>query len=72
MKMLIDPDVQAVAEFMQNRIAVNRLVPVAEGLAKMATILWGRFIPEEVAILRLEEQPLTSVCGQRTQSSAIE
>jgi hypothetical protein len=39
MKLVFDPDVQAVAEFMQSRIAVNRLVPVADGLAKMATVL---------------------------------
>ena len=72
MEVIIDPDIKSVAEFMQTSIAANRLVPVAEGLAKMAPILWGRFAPEEVATLRLEEQPPISACGLHKQPSASE
>lgn len=71
MNLEIDEDVKAVAEFMQERIAASRLVSVADGLAKMAPILWGRHPSEEVAALRLSSNS-TFVCDPHTQPSASE
>jgi hypothetical protein len=50
--MIVDDDVKAVAEFMQGRIAASRLVAVADGLAAMAPLLWGRFQPEAIQAIR--------------------
>lgn len=60
----IDPDLQAVAEFMQRSIPTARLVSVAAGLHAMAPLLWGQ---HEACAIR----PLTlSACGLHTQSDA--
>lgn len=53
MDFVIDSDVQAVAEFMQQRIAATRLVSVADGIAKVAPLLWGRYTPEDIQVLDL-------------------
>lgn len=54
MDLRVDPDVQEVAEFMQRRIAASRLVGVADALAAIAPVLWGRYQPEMVDALRLD------------------
>lgn len=56
--MIVDDDVRVVAEFMQGRIAASRLVAVANGLAAMAPLLWGRYQSEDVQIVRLEADPI--------------
>src|SRR5258708_26610209 len=66
---VVDADVQAVAEFMQARIAASRLVAVADGLAAMAPLLWGRDKAESIQMLRLEPPQIT-VCAERTPLSA--
>jgi hypothetical protein len=48
MDLEIDKDVKAVAEFMQERIEASRLVSVADGVARMAPILWGRYPAQTV------------------------
>ena len=58
--LVADPDVQAVAEFMQARIAASRLVAVADGLAAMAPLLWGRYAAEAVQALRLDAGAITA------------
>ncbi len=70
MELMIDDDVRAVAEFMQQRVAAARLVPVAEGIAKVASLLWGRYTPEDVRVLRLEHPPIA--CEPHRQPVSIE
>ena len=67
---VMDSDVQEVAEFMQTRIAASRLVAVADGLAAVAPLLWGRYTAEAIQALRLEANRITD-CAERTQSGAI-
>jgi hypothetical protein len=41
MNLEIDPDVKAVAEFMQSNVAADRLERVADAIGKLAPLLWG-------------------------------
>jgi GTPase len=68
--MYVDEDVQAVAAFMQGRIAASRLVAVADGLAALAPLLWGKFQPETIQAVRLEHAPITP--AERTPAVASE
>jgi hypothetical protein len=72
MELLIDPDVKAVAEFMQGRFSTARLVAVANGLAAIAPLLWGQYQPDEVQTLRLACDAPTSTHDRHTQSIANE
>jgi hypothetical protein len=58
MNLEIDPDVKMVAEFMQEKIAASRLKGTAEGLAAIATLLWGRYEPEDIQVLQLSAMPI--------------
>ena len=40
-KIVIDSDLQAVLEFMQDRIAATKLIQLADSLPQMARLLWG-------------------------------
>jgi hypothetical protein len=71
MNMIVDEDVRAVAQFMQERLPASRLVPVADGIAAIAPLLWGHFQREEVRTLRLKSDPISS-CVEQTQSAANE
>ncbi len=53
MELQIDPDVKAVAEFMQEWVPAARLVSVVGGLAAIAPVLSGRYPAEEVTALKL-------------------
>lgn len=65
MQLQFDPDVQAVAEFMQRNIEAARLVSVAAAVAALAPILWGRYAAEPVVPLALgEHQPSITSNGQ--------
>jgi hypothetical protein len=67
MELICDPDVQAVLEFMQERIPACRLVASAEGLPQLARLLWGHFPQESCRHLRLEVpklRPLQSVASE--------
>ena len=66
MTLSADPDVQAVAEFMQACIPTARLVGVAAGVSALAPLLWGHYEAEAVRSLRLRAD------GPRTQSNASE
>ena len=57
--MEIDPDVKAVAEFMQRNVAAAKLVGVAASVSALAPILWSRYEKEEVDALLLREPPIT-------------
>lgn len=72
MELVLDPDVQAVAEFMQQRMHANRLVAVANGIAGIAPLLWGRHQQEEIYTLRLREAAPTSAPRPSKQSVASE
>lgn len=61
MQLQMDPDVLAVAVFMQERLTADRLVPVSQAIAEIAPALWGRFERSEVRTLSLvAAQPSTS------------
>jgi hypothetical protein len=49
----IDPEVHAVVEFMQRNLQCSHMVAVAEAVAKLAPILWGRYAAEQVTPLQL-------------------
>jgi len=71
MEIAIDEDVKAVAEFMLEHVAANRLVAVAKGMAAIAPLFWGQHRPEEIQTLRLvAPKPTISVRGPHKQSSA--
>jgi hypothetical protein len=59
-ELMIDPDVKAVAEFMQANIAAAKLVAVADGLQAIAPLLWGQHDTESVTALRLCAMPLSA------------
>ena len=58
MNIVIDPDVKAVAEFMQERIEARKLVGVADSLRALAPILWGRHGKEPIAAIELVAEPI--------------
>jgi hypothetical protein len=61
MDLVIDPDVRAVAEFMQSKMPTSKLVGIADGIARIAPTLWGRYMPESVSVLMLSHpQPSAS------------
>jgi hypothetical protein len=68
MEVVIDPDVKAVAEFMQSKIETRKLVGVAESLRVIAPILWGHYDRVPVKGIELATPPVRS----ETQSNASE
>jgi hypothetical protein len=56
-ELLIDPDLKAVLEFMQERMEASRLVAVASGVAAIAPLLWGQYSTEEVKLIQLICRP---------------
>lgn len=71
MRLEIDNDVKAVIEMMLATIPANRLVSVANGVQKIAPILWGQYESETVQPIALRHSSI-SACGQRMQPSATE
>ena len=69
MNLEIDEDVKAVIEMMVATIPASRLVSVANGVQKIAPILWGRFQGEDVYPLSLTATPI-SRCGQHMPASS--
>jgi hypothetical protein len=49
MNLILDPDTQRLAEFMQGTFPATKLIPLAEALAALAPILWKRYGREEFA-----------------------
>jgi hypothetical protein len=66
MKLRLDADVQAVAEFMQRSIPASRLMGVVAGLHTLAPLIWGRYDRVDVIPADL------SAHDPRTQSSATQ
>ena len=60
MNLEIDPDVKATLAFMQRNVPAARLVAVAEAAAKIASIIWGQYETEDIAALRLQEEPISA------------
>lgn len=71
MSLEIDPDVRAIAEFMQANFAATKLVTIAEALSALAPILWGCYGREAVTSLKLIPAPIFPD-DQRTRSTASE
>jgi len=67
----MDEDLQRVAEYMQKNIPAEKLVSVAAGLSKVATMLWGHFTPQAVQSLTLVAEPISGD-DQRTQPTSSE
>jgi hypothetical protein len=59
MDLILDSDVQAVAEFMQRTIPAGKLMPVAEKLSSLARLLWEKYPQEPCVGLTLAESALT-------------
>jgi hypothetical protein len=62
MEIVVDQDMQAVAEFMQRNIPADRLVAVAKGVGDIAPILWGHVAgspKESLRPLLLRESAIT-------------
>jgi hypothetical protein len=73
MEIQIDQDVKAVAEFMQRTMPAAKLVGVAEAIAALSPLLWGRHGTEDVSALRLRETPITALpYDQHKQAAASE
>jgi hypothetical protein len=64
MEVVIDPDVKAVAEFMQSGIETRKLVGVTESLRAIAPILWGHYGSKPV--IGIELAPETITCESRS------
>lgn len=58
MYIIIDDDVKAVIEMMLKNIPVNRLVSVANGVQKIAPILWGQYEATEIEIISLKHSAI--------------
>jgi hypothetical protein len=69
MTLEVDPDVLATAEFLQRNFAATKLAPIAEALAVLAPILWGRYAREAISPLSLSADPISS--EPRTLEAAI-
>ena len=54
MELVIDPDVKAVAEFMQANLRADKLRSVAEAVSALAPILWARYESKPIEALFLD------------------
>jgi hypothetical protein len=70
MEVMIDPDVKAVAEFMQSNIEARKLVGVAESLRAIGPILWGQYDRHPVQAMELRSVPITCESQQVSTESA--
>ena len=62
MELVIDQNVKAVAEFMQEHVAASELTRVAGSLAAIAPLLWGHYnstLNENIPALRLVCNPIS-------------
>jgi len=66
----VDPDVQAVLEFLQDRVQACRLISVADGVAQMARLLWASFPQEPFVGVSLVSQAITHDSQQAASESA--
>ena len=48
MTILVDPDIEKVAAFMQAELPASKLIAVASWLAALAPVLWGRYGRDEI------------------------
>jgi hypothetical protein len=69
MEVVLDSDVKAVAEFMQNNIPAAKLIGVAEALPTLASILWSQY-PQESVQAAIFDCPKTGLLSQ-SQPDAI-
>jgi hypothetical protein len=57
MELVIDPDVKAVAEFMQGSVPAVKLRSVASAVAALAPIIWSRHESDPIEPLFLTNEP---------------
>jgi hypothetical protein len=71
MELLIDDDLKALADFMQQNAPASKLVPLATAIGRLAPILWGHFATDEILPLSLSATPpLILADDPHTQSCA--
>jgi hypothetical protein len=66
---VIDSDLQSVADFMQAHLPTSKLISVAEHLPKIARLLWGEFPQEPCQAFTLTRTKTDQ--GHPSQSNAI-
>ena len=69
---MIDPDVKAIAEFMQSQIEARKLLGVAESLRAIAPILWGHYDRTTFPAIELVAAPISESHGSRSIASESE
>lgn len=57
MRIKVDPDVERVAEFMDQNFPVERMVGIAAGLYALAHLVWARYEQRPVQALSLVDGP---------------
>ncbi len=55
MEVVIDPDVKAVADFMERAVPAGKRMGVANRLAEISSLLWGHLAAEDVAPMQLQK-----------------
>lgn len=58
MDLVMDPDVQLIAEFMQCNIQADKLRGVSSKLGRLSELLWGHLPVADVRTLVLANQPV--------------
>jgi hypothetical protein len=59
MELIMDGDLQAVAEFMQSNVPAAKLVSVADSLTAVARLLWSQYPQEPCTVARLLAPQIT-------------
>ncbi len=71
MELSVDPEVQAVLEFMQTNLPACRLVAIADSLPQLARLLWGRYPQEPCDVITLSVAKPVALLN-RSQPNATE
>jgi hypothetical protein len=71
MELVIDPDVKAVAEFMQSKIEARKLIGVAESLRAVAPIIWAHYDQIPVRGIELLAEPLSLKAREHCSESRL-
>lgn len=70
MNIEMDGDVKRVAEYMQASVPAAKLVAVAQHLALLSPILWGRHQSEDLIALQLVSEPISRSYAEHKQEAS--
>jgi hypothetical protein len=59
MNVVMAPDVQLIAEFMQSNLTTDRLVEVSKSLSSLSEVLWGHYPRIAAPAVQLRLPPLS-------------